>query len=309
MHVSDQHLIRFDLRPMQARTVGMNGFDSRLEKGGNAPIKNTRWHARYPKRVAEYARIFCRSEDTIKAWIKRGKQSGWLPPLEHGGQDFVAWYAQHIDPCPDDLVALCGCVPASAAGAAGSSNGSNGEKPLDLQQAVLEVRRVLAGELAALNRANISDARRGILLRNVQRTSDSLVRLETASANIRREDRDVLSWGEFAATIADAVGFLIETRKSFPHRIMASLETLYADPQRRHLRRVAQMMKEAIMEAAEKACKDDVRILITAPELHPVIEKIQDRFRELEAAALQDYREGKTPIALTFEPIETTSQT
>jgi hypothetical protein len=294
---------------MPTRTVGMNGFDSRVEKKGNTPIQNTRWHARFPKRVSEYAKAYCRSEDTIKAWIKRGKQSGWLPPLEHPG-DMIAWYAEQVGPPPDDLVALCGCVPTSAAGAArSSSNGSNGENPpLDLAQAVVEVRKVLADELAALNRANISDARRGILLRNVQRTSDSLCRLETASANIRREDRDVLSWGEFAAAIADAISFLIDTRKSFPHRLMSAIETAYAGRHRR-IWRVAQLIRDPLMAAAEDACKDDVRILITAPELHPVIEKIQERFRELEEAALQAYRAGETPIPMTFEPIETANQT
>jgi len=56
--------------------------------------------------------------------------------------------------------------------------------------------------------------------------------------------------------------------------------------------------------AAEKVCGADLLIFANHEVMNPVIEKMQERFRHLEAAALQAYRDGKTPIPLTFDPIE-----
>jgi hypothetical protein len=299
MPVTDQQTMRFDSAPMRPRTIGMNGFpNSRLEKGENAPIKTgTRWHARFPKKLPEYAKAYCRGVDTIKAWIHRGKRSGWLPPLEHPG-DLVSWYEQHIGACPDDLLALCGV---SSAPAAQSSNG-NGEQPLDLQQAVVEVRKLLATEIATLNRANISDGRRNILLRNVQKTADSLCRLETASAGIRRDKRDALPWGVFAAGVEDIMGNMTEIRRGWPRRLFIEMEKILC----RHHYRVLRALKEPLEAAAKKVCEDDLKVIAQSEAFRPVIEKMAERYRELEASALQAYRDGKTPIPMTFERIEGT---
>lgn len=282
----------------------MEVSNSSLEKK-SAPLKSgTRWKAVYPERLSAYAARYGRTADCLKDWIRTGKEAGSLPPLQFP-DEMNEWYGSHVGPVPNDLLAKWAPGVAPAQGA-----NDNGARPLDLRQAIIEVRKLLGQEIDTLNRASTSDARRSILLRSVRDTSDSLCRLETTLANIRRDERDVLSWGEFAAAIADAVTFLVETRKSFPHRLMAAIETLYAG-RRRRIWRVAQLIRDPLMAAAKEACKDDVRILINAPQLHPVIEQMQKRFRELEEAAVQDYRDGKTPIPLTFEPIEasTTNET
>jgi hypothetical protein len=268
-----------------------------LEKK-SAPLKSgTRWKAVYPERLSIYAARYGRTADCLKDWIRTGKEAGSLPPLQFP-EEMNEWYGSHVGPVPNDLLAKWAPGVAPAQGANG-----NGAQPLDLRQAVVEVRKLLGQEIATLNRASTSDARRSVLLRSVRDTSDSLCRLETTLANIRRDEHDVLSWGEFAAAIHDAVTFLMEMRKSFPHRIMAAIEKAYSC-RRRRIWRVAQLIKEPLMKAAEEACKADVQILANSPELRPVIEHMQKRFRELEEAALQAYRDGETPVPLTFEPIE-----
>jgi hypothetical protein len=281
---------------MRPRTIGMNGFfNSRLEKEENAPIRTgTRWHARYPKKLPEYAKAYCRGVDTIKAWIKKGKRTGWLPPLEHPG-DLVSWYEQHVGACPDDLLALCG-VPNAAV--AQSSNG-NGTQPLDLPQAVVEVRKLLATEIATLNRANISDARRNILLRNVQKTADSLCRLETASAAISRDNRDVLSWGIYTAAVNGILRTLSEIRRGWPRRICVELEKELCH---RHYR-VFTAIKEPLMKAAAKVCADDLLVMQRSQVFEPVFSKMKKRHDELDAKTKQALAEGKLPITILCDPI------
>jgi hypothetical protein len=269
-----------------------------LEKK-SAPLKaGTRWKAVYPERLSLYAARYGRTADCLKDWIRTGKEAGSLPPLQFP-EEMNHWYGSHVGPVPNDLLAKW--APRGVAPAQGANG--NGARPLDLRQAITEVRKLLGQEIATLNRASTSDARRSVLLRSIRDTSDSLCRLETTLANIRRDEHDVLSWGEFAAGIQEAVTFLIETRKSFPHRIMAAIEKAYSC-RRRRIWRVAQLIKEPLMAAAKEACAADVQILINSPKLQPVIEQMQKRFRELEEAALQAYRDGETPVPLTFEPIE-----
>ncbi len=250
----------------------------------------------YPERLSVYAARYGRTADCLKDWIRTGKETGSLPPLQFPGE-MNEWYGSHVGPVPNDLLVKWAPGVAPAQG----TNG-NGARPLDLRQAIIEVRKLLGQEIDTLNRASTSDARRSVLLRSIRDTTDSLCRLETTLANIRRDERDVLSWGEFAAGIHDAVDSLIEMRKGFPRRLMAAIEKAYSC--RRRIWRVAQLIKEPLMAAALEACEADVRTLATAPELHPVIEKTQERYRELEAAAKQAFADGKTPIPLTFEPIE-----
>jgi hypothetical protein len=276
----------------------MDFSNSSSEKKSAAPKSGTRWKAKYPERLSAYASRYGRTADCLKDWIRAGKGTGCLPPLQFP-EEMTAWYGQHIGVVPADLLAKWAPDVAPAQDVNG-----NGVRPLDLRQAVVEVRKLLGQEIATLNRASASDARRSVLLRSVRDTSDSLCRLETTLANIRRDERDVLSWGEFAAGIQDAVTFLIEMRKGFPHRIMAAIEKAYSC-RRRRIWRVAQLIKEPLMKAAKDACDADVQVLANSPELRPVIEQMQKRFRELEEAALQAYRDGKTPIPMTFEPITT----
>jgi hypothetical protein len=261
-------------------------------------IQTTRRHAKYPRQLSHYANAYGRSIETIAAWVRRGKVSGWLPPLD-SPPAMRDWYARHIGAVPDDLSALCsgGRAAGAPAVAPPRSAGGNGQEDesgapagaaaaaaplLDLEQAVIEIRAILAQDIAELKRAagNGDDGRRGILLRHVRQTSDSLCKLENTLAGLRREKRDALPWGVFEEAVGKILTRLIDIRKGMPSRIMAEIETLY----NHRVIRVVRLIKEPLLAAVEKVCEQDVQVLAQCPELRPVYEQMRQRARELEAA-------------------------
>src|SRR5260370_31513000 len=52
----------------------------------------TRHKAKYPRKLSEYAHLYRRSIPTMKAWVRRGKVAGELPPLPLPAE-FPAWDA------------------------------------------------------------------------------------------------------------------------------------------------------------------------------------------------------------------------
>lgn len=88
-------------------------------------IVETRRKARYPQRLSQYARTYGRSIETIKAWIKRGKLAGCLPPLQSRAE-FSDWYAEHVGVVPDDLLAVC-LSDAHVAAVESAPESSNGD--------------------------------------------------------------------------------------------------------------------------------------------------------------------------------------
>jgi hypothetical protein len=242
-------------------------------------IVETRHKAKYPQRLSEYARAYGRSIETIKAWIKRGKLAGRLPPLQSAAQ-FPDWYAEHVGAVPDDLLALCST--SAIAANSGASNGQDDESAaaaaaavplLDLEQAVIEIRAILAQDIAELKRSNNSDSRRGVLLRHVQKTSDSLCKLENTLTVLRRERRDALPWAVFENAIGEILACLVDIRKGMPARIMAEIEKLYSH----RVIRVVRLLKEPLLAAVTKVCQQDVQVLANSPELQPVYEQMRKR--------------------------------
>src|SRR5260370_31802368 len=222
-----------------------------------------------PQRLSEYAKAYGRSIETIKAWVRRGKLAGRLPPLQSPA-DFPDWYAEHVGPVPDDLLALCSSSAVTANG--GASVAAAAAAPmLDLEQAVIEIRAILAQDIAELKRSSNSDSRRGVLLRHVQKTSDSLCKLENTLASFRRERRDALPWAVFENAIAEILARLIDIRRRFPSRIMAEIETLYSH----RVIRVMRLIREPLLATMAKVCEQDVQVLANSPQLQPVYEQMR----------------------------------
>src|SRR5260370_18316496 len=94
-----------------------------------------------PQRLSEYAKAYGRSIETIKAWVKRGKLAGRLPPLQSPA-DFPDWYAEHVGTVPDDLLALCSSDTVTPA-ASNEQDETVAAPLLDLEQAVIEIRATL----------------------------------------------------------------------------------------------------------------------------------------------------------------------
>jgi hypothetical protein len=252
-------------------------------------IVETRRKAKYPQRLSVYASSYGRSIETIKAWVKRGKLAGRLPPLQSPAQ-FPDWYAEHVGAVPDDLLSVCSSGAVAVSRATNGSSASNGQAEsvesvaavplLDLEQAVIEIRAILAQDIAELKRSSNSDSRRGVLLRHVQKTSDSLCKLENTLAGLRREHRDALPWSVFENAIADILARLVDIRKGMPARIIAEIEKLYSH----RVARVIGLIREPLLAAIAKVCEQDMLVLANCPELQPVYEKMRQRQRELEAA-------------------------
>ncbi len=243
----------------------------------------TRRKVKLPQRLSDYAKAYGRSVETIKAWVKRGKRAGHLPPLQFPA-DFPDWYAEHVGPVPDDLLALCSSSAVAATNSGASSNGQ-GESAataplLDLEQAVIEIRAILAQDIAELKRSSMSDSRRGVLLRHVQKTSDSLCKLENTLAALRRDRRDALPWSVFESAIGDILTRLIDIRKGMPSRIVAEIETLY----NHRVARAVRLIREPLSAAIGKVCEQDVQVLANSAELQPVYEQMRQRQRKLKAA-------------------------
>jgi len=151
---------------------------------------------------------------------------------------------------------------------------------LDLQAAVIEIRSILSADIAALKRTQHSDGARGVLLRRVQQTSDSLCRLERTFAELRREKKDALPWTVFEEGISQILDRLVDIRRGMPSRVMAEIETRY----NHRVARVVRLISGPLSEAITKVCEQDVLVLVQCSELRPVYEHYRQRARELEAA-------------------------
>src|SRR5262245_32879427 len=66
----------------------------------------TRRHAHFPQPLAHYAKFYAVSRQSICSWIRHGKLSGKLPPLQNP-TEFPAWYEAHVGVVPDALLQLC----------------------------------------------------------------------------------------------------------------------------------------------------------------------------------------------------------
>jgi hypothetical protein len=272
----------------------MEFSNSRLEKKG-APVKaGTRWKAVYPERLSAYALRYGRTVDCLKDWIRTGKDAGELPPLADATA-LCDWYGRYVAAVPVDLLAKW--APSVSPGQCSSGNGT---RPLNLGQAIVEVQRVLAAEIQTLNQSSLNDSRRAVLLRNVQYASDSLCRLTNTLANVRRGDNDVLSWGTYAAGVSDIIRVLSEIRKGWPRRLFVEMEKLLCY---RHYR-ILRALKEPLTAAAKKLCEEDILVFANNQAMKPVIEKMHERYRELEIEAAGALRAGRPEPALTFTPTD-----
>lgn len=141
------------------------------------------------------------------------------------------------------------------------------------------MRAILATDIQELKRASNSDSRRGVLLRHVQKTADSLCKLENTLTALRRDRRDALPWSAFESGIGDILTRLLDIRKGMPSRIMAEIERAYNHRVIRAMRLISEPLKQAIT----KVCEQDVLVLVRCPELQPVYEQYRQRARELES--------------------------
>jgi hypothetical protein len=248
-------------------------------------VTSTRRHAKYPHQLSHYAEAYGRSVEGISRWIKLGKKSGWLPPLDNSSA-LRDWYERHIGALPDDLATkFCTVLPASAEAGRAATNGEKSDDEraqteraapvplLDLEQAILEMRAILATDIAELKRSSNSDSRRGVLLRHVQKTADSLCKLENTLSARHRDRRDALPWNVFESAIGDILLRLVDIRRGMPHRIMSEIETAWVSKRKHRCARVVRWLREPLSAAVEKVCEQDVLVLVSCPELRPVYEQ------------------------------------
>ncbi len=78
----------------------------KVEKKNAPSFGFTRRHARFKKPLCEYAALYGVSERAVKRYIRIGKQSGELPPLDQP-EAMPGWYElHHARRAPDNLLAF-----------------------------------------------------------------------------------------------------------------------------------------------------------------------------------------------------------
>jgi hypothetical protein len=114
----------------------------------------------------------------------------------------VDWYEQHIGNVPDDLLTMF--LSGSSSAVASASNAEDATaaaaaaaeaQSLDLEQTLVALRREIARDIAGLKRLPSGDTRRGVLLRHVQKTGDSICKHENTLATLRRDQVDAIALG------------------------------------------------------------------------------------------------------------------
>jgi hypothetical protein len=214
----------------------------------------TRRKARYPRKLSEYARLYRRSIPTMKAWVRKGKLAGRLPPLATPGE-FPAWYEEHVGPVPDDLLSLC----ATSAATNGQSNDEgkaqqqrdfSGVKSLSIEQNVEALRVTLAINKKLLDEA-LTDGPEGVVAqrqRNYERCFNLLRLAEGTLIEVQKKRGQLIDKEKIIDDQMKVVDTLKQMRVHMARDILIELEKNCG----RRLFRIFNSQRAALEAAIEK---------------------------------------------------------
>lgn len=197
-------------------------------------------HAKYPQQLSDYAKTYDRSVDCIRTWIKRGKLSGKLPPLENPA-DLRDWYAEHIGPPPDDLR-----PPPPAPTPRDFSH----VKALDIERNVEALRVTLSINKQLLDEALQSSDERTVALRqrNYERCFNLLRLAEQSLTELQKQRGQLIDRERVLGDQTKIVETLKQMRERMARDIMIELEKNCS----KRLRRVFGHLKEMLEPAIER---------------------------------------------------------
>ncbi|HEY4285372.1 MAG TPA: hypothetical protein VGM62_20115 [Chthoniobacterales bacterium] len=240
-------------------------------------LKSTRKHARYPKKLPEYAAVFGQTDRTVKRWIKRGKETGELPPLDHPPH-MAAWWRRNMDnQVPDYLIGFIGQSspdspdPRAGNGETGSTEGQPGGtsrsprdfsqiEGLDLEKNVEELRRSHAINKHLLDEALHAKepSEQGIALRqrNYERSFELLRKSERTLLEFKQLSGGLINPEPIRAELAQVLESLRLMRETMTDRILTELEKILP----RRFQRVLRLFEKFLRPAIEKTRADEENI-------------------------------------------------
>lgn len=228
--------------------------------------QNTRKHAKYPKKLPEYAVFYGKDERTIKRLVRRGKEVGKLPPLDEPAR-MPGWWRQYMDhEVPDWLLGFppTGGSPDRHANSSDvrSSNGNTRDKgphdlsnvkALDLEQNVQELRHSVAINKhlwdLALRDPNPNEQVIALRQKSYERSFELLRKSEASLVEFKKATGGLVDPEPIRAEIAQLLESLRLMRETMPDRIVVQLERILPRRFQRVLRMFATFLRPAIAAA------------------------------------------------------------
>lgn len=233
--------------------------------------KSTRKHAKYPKKLPEYAAFYGKDERTIKRLIRRGKEVDSLPPLDEPVK-MPAWWRRNMDhEVPDWLLGFTdpsarngdgGSAPAGGTGDSGDAapRDFSQVKSLSIEENVAALRQSHAVNKhlydEALHSKEPNEQTIALRQRNYERTFELLRKAETSLIELKQKSGDLIDKESVRAELAQVFESLRLMRETMPRRIIVEVEKILPRP----LRRVWRLIEKTLFPAVEKARADEENI-------------------------------------------------
>jgi hypothetical protein len=259
-----------------------------LNAGPSAPgsketvsrLKDTRKHARYPKKLPEYASSYGVTERTIKRLIRRGKETGKLPPLDEAWK-MAAWWRDNMDhevpdwllgfKDPDDSGQPVPPDPRASSGDDRSSNTAGGDsgsrdfstvRSLDIAENVEALRQTHAINARLLQNAinappeELSEQTIQLRQRNYERSFELLRKAESTLIELQKQRGNLVDRESVRVELAQLFESLRLMRETMTDRILNELERILP----RRLQRVFRILREYLRPAIEKVRRPEDEI-------------------------------------------------
>ncbi|HEY4282357.1 MAG TPA: hypothetical protein VGM62_04770 [Chthoniobacterales bacterium] len=269
--LTDEEKIEVSQRAGISLDILIAGPSSPGAKEAVQRAKDTRKHAKYPKKIPEYAAFFGKDERTIKRMIRRGKETGELPPLDDPPK-MAAWWRRNMDhDVPDYLLGFADPNAQSGDGhrQSGSDPAATGDKgprdysnvkSLDIAANVEALRQTHAVNKHRLDEAMLSpDANEQTIMlcqRNFERSFELVRKGEIALIEIQKQRGDLIDRESVKTELAQLLESLRLMRETMPRRVMIALEQILP----RRFQRVCRALEKFLAPAIEKARADEETI-------------------------------------------------
>jgi hypothetical protein len=239
-------------------------------------LKSTRKHAKYPKKLPEYAAVFGQTDRTIKRWVKRGKETGELPPLDHPPY-MAAWWRRNMDnQVPDYLLGFVTAPdPLASPGDGRSRVANSGEsnsgqmrdvshiKSLGMEENVEGLRTTLAIAKNDLDEALRSNDPNVVALRqnNYGKIFNQYRLAELSLIDFREKIGNLVDQEKVRMELAQVFESLRLMRETMPARIVIELEKIIGQSgSDRRAQRILRVLEKYLRPAIEKTRADEENI-------------------------------------------------
>lgn len=268
--LTDEEKIEVSQRSGISLEVLMAGPSAPGAREAVQQAQNTRKHAKYAKKLPEYAALFGQTERTIKRWIRRGKELSELPPLDRR-EEMPGWWRRSMDSqVPDYLLGFApeaGCpklegtvAPNVTSTDKGPPRDFTGVEALDIADNVAGLRHTHAINKKLLDEALHADPPNDTLTqlrqKNFERSFDLLRKSEITLIEVQKQRGNLIDKESVAAEIAQLLEALRLMRETMPRRILIEIEKIR--PCR--FQRVIRLIEKILLTAIEKARADEETI-------------------------------------------------